>query len=87
MFGTADVFLEMVRSGYPYLCEAQGVRQGEGVALQGQLAQQVEVRTRRDGPVQVLFLMERQPEGSWCINGCVPMASRAWGQEARAPGG
>src|SRR5262245_37514020 len=50
MFGTADVFVEMVRSSYPYLCEAQSVRPAELVALQGQLAQQVEVRGRRGEP-------------------------------------
>ena len=86
MFGTADLFLEMVRSGYPFLCGWQGVRAGELVALQGQLAQQVEVRTRHEGVVRVLLLMERQPDGTWCVNGCLPMAHRAWGQEAGAQG-
>ena len=86
MFGTADLFLEMVRSGYPFLCEWQRASPGELVALQGQLAQQVEVRTRHEGVVRVLFLMERQPDGTWCVNGCLPMARRSWGQEAWAPG-
>lgn len=74
MFGTADVFMEMVRSGYPFLYQPRCVSFGEVVALEGQLAQQMKVRGPDGEQVHVLFLMERQPDGTWRVSGCVPIA-------------
>jgi hypothetical protein len=73
MFGTADVFMEMVRSGYPFLYQPRRFSFGEVVALEGQLAQQMQLCGPHGETVHALFLMERQEDGSWRVNGCVPI--------------
>lgn len=69
-FPSADVFMNMVRNGYPPVYRPQSVTFGE-------------VRNSPVGPLQKVFLtgpdgkgyvaiysLQKQPDGSWKINGC-----------------
>jgi hypothetical protein len=72
-FGTAETFLRMVRTGYlpvyrPREVEFQGLEaaeDGDG------LVQRVLLIGPDGRPVEALYLMQRQPDGSWRINGCI----------------
>jgi hypothetical protein len=70
MFGTPDVFLNMVRTGYapvyrPREVEFRALVEGEGGPVQ-----QVLVVGPDGVPVLALYSMQRQTDGSWRINGC-----------------
>ncbi|MCI0571802.1 MAG: DUF4864 domain-containing protein [Myxococcaceae bacterium] len=82
VFGTPVVFMEMIRSGYPALHRPRRVSFGELVALDGQLAQQVRVWGADHESGMFLFLMERQRDGTWRVNGCVTVAE---GRGAHSP--
>jgi ketosteroid isomerase-like protein len=72
-FGTAETFLGMVRTGYrpvyrPREIEFQGLEaaeDGDG------LVQRVLLIGPDGQPVEALYLMQRQPDGRWRINGCI----------------
>jgi hypothetical protein len=70
MFGTPEIFMDMVRQGYPPVHRPQGYTFGT-------------LRLEPDGPVQeviitdaagtqwlALYSMELQPDGTWKISGC-----------------
>lgn len=69
LFPSADIFMTMVRSGYPQVYRPRSVEFGQIVE-------------RAEGPVQQVFItgpdgrnwvavyeLERQPDGTWKING------------------
>ena len=69
-FGSADIFMEMVRTGYaavyrPRTVEFRGLH-SEG----GRLLQDVFVVGPDGNPALAIYEMQRQPDGSWRINGC-----------------
>ena len=68
-FGTAERFLEMVRSGYAPVYRAEDLAFGEIAIENGIPVQAVEIHTLEGEGVLALYLMERQPDGSWRING------------------
>jgi hypothetical protein len=71
LFGNADNFMAMVRQGYPQVHRAREAEFRELVEMNGQPAQRV-VLIGPDGQVVVaLYPMERQPDGSWRIDGCL----------------
>ncbi|WP_395682826.1 DUF4864 domain-containing protein [Inquilinus sp.] len=70
MFGTADNFLAMVRQGYPPVYRPRSVDFRELVTTEGRIVQKV-LFVGPDGvPVIAEYFMERQPDGSWRIDGC-----------------
>ena len=70
MFGTADNFLGMVRTGYPAVYRPRSVDFRELVTTEGRIVQKV-LFVGPDGvPVIADYFMEQQPDGSWRINGC-----------------
>jgi hypothetical protein len=70
MFGDADTFMRMVRTGYRPVYRSSGVEfRGLGV-VGGRLIQQVYIAGPDGVPVLALYEMQRQPDGSWRINGC-----------------
>ena len=68
-FGTAERFLEMVRSGYAPVYQAEDLAFGEIAVENGTPVQAVEIHTLEGEGVLALYFMERQPDGSWRING------------------
>src|SRR5436190_7600536 len=70
MFGSAEIFMDMVRQGYQpvYRPRAFGFR--EIVDLNGQPAQKVHVVGPDGRPVTAFYPMTRLPDGSWRIDGC-----------------
>jgi hypothetical protein len=68
-FGTPEEFLNMVRTGYGQVYRAAQVSFRELVIEQGVPVQPVEIRGMDGTGVLALYFMERQPDGSWKING------------------
>lgn len=71
LFGTPDVFIDMVRRGYQPVYRPAQVGFGELVVLDGQLTQLVRLVGPDGSPVLALYSMEQQPDGRWRIGGCV----------------
>lgn len=70
MFGTPDNFLAMVRQGYPPVYRPRSVDFRELVTSEGRIVQKV-LFVGPDGvPVVAEYFMQRQPDGSWRIDGC-----------------
>jgi hypothetical protein len=70
MFGTADRFMEMVRTGYPVVYRPASVIFLNPVRVDGQLFEGVQL-TDADGSVWLAtYRLERQPDRSWRISGC-----------------
>lgn len=68
-FHDPDTFMAMVRTGYQPVYRARGVEFRDLGEVENRLIQQVYM-TGPDGiPVLALYEMQRQPGGSWRING------------------
>ena len=70
MFGTSDIFMDMVRQGYQPVYRPRVFDFREIVDLHGQPAQKVHVIGPDGRPVTAIYPMARQPDGSWRIDGC-----------------
>ena len=70
-FGTPEQFLEMVRAGYFPVYRAQDLTFRDITIENGAPVQSVEIRDVQGEGVLALYFMERQPDGSWKINGCI----------------
>jgi len=69
-FPSVDAFMAMVKSGYQPVYRPQSVTFGQIVETDRGVLQQVFV-TGPDGKNYVaIYSMERQPDGTWKINGC-----------------
>jgi hypothetical protein len=69
VFHDADTFMAMVRTAYQSVYRARGVEFRDLGMVEKRLIQQVYM-TGPDGiPVLALYEMQRQPDGSWRING------------------
>ncbi len=76
-FGSAPVFLRMVREGYPVVYRPATVAFFVPEFAQG-LALQTVRMTDADGKAWLAFYqLERQPDGSWRIGGCIVEPDRA----------
>jgi ketosteroid isomerase-like protein len=71
MFGTADRFIDMVRRGYEPVYRPREVEFLDVVLVHGRTTQVVYLVGPDGVPVQALYFMERQPDGTWRIDGCV----------------
>lgn len=71
MFGTAGVFMTMVRKGYAPIYRHQKFEFGEGRVADGKIAQQVHIIDADGVPWEALYTLEQQPDGSLKISGCV----------------
>jgi len=70
MFGTAEIFMDMVRQGYQPVYRPRIFDFREIVELHGQPAQKVHV-VGPDGRAHTAFYpMTQLPDGSWRIDGC-----------------
>ena len=70
MFGTSDVFMDMVRQGYQPVYRPRVFDFREIVDLHGQVTQKVHVIGPDGRPVTAFYPMTRLPDGTWRINGC-----------------
>jgi ketosteroid isomerase-like protein len=71
IFRSADNFMAMVRNGYQPVYRPREVRFGDLVDLDGALIQKVYVTGPDGRRALALYVMERQADGSWRINGCM----------------
>ncbi|MBM3601134.1 MAG: DUF4864 domain-containing protein [Alphaproteobacteria bacterium] len=74
IFGTAEIFMEMVRTGYAPVYRPRDVSFKDIVVFQGQPTQRVVIIGPDGVPVMALYMMQRQPDGTWLINGCTLVA-------------
>jgi Domain of unknown function (DUF4864) len=70
LFQSPEAFMQMVRQGYPPVYRPQSVTFGDMVDTPAGPMQKVFL-TGPDGKGYVaLYALQRQPDGSWLINGC-----------------
>ena len=78
-FGTAENFLEMVRTSYPAVYRPKTVK-FEAPQLVDDVVVQLVRLTDADGRTWIaLYPMQREPDGTWRIDGC--QLARLAGQE------
>jgi hypothetical protein len=71
IFKDPDTFMSMVRSGYQPVYRPQEVEFRDLVPVEGRWTQRVLVIGPDGVPVVAQYMMEKQPDGSWRIDGCV----------------
>ena len=78
MFRTPERFLHMVQQSYEPVYRPRSVIFEDLATLQGTPTQPVLLLSPQGIPVRALYLMERQPNGVWKVNGCylVPVESQ-----------
>ena len=70
MFGTPEIFMDMVRQGYQPVYRPRVFDFREIVTLHGEVTQKVHVVGPDGRPVTAYYPMVRLPDGTWRINGC-----------------
>ncbi len=71
IFPTADVFMDMVKRAYPPVYRPQSFRFGEtGNDPLGRPSQKVTLVGPDGKTYEALYSMQRQPDGTWRIQGC-----------------
>ena len=70
MFGSAEIFMDMVRQGYQPVYRPRAFDFREIVELHGQPAQTVDVIGPDGKPVIAVYPMRQLPDGTWRIDGC-----------------
>ena len=78
-FGSADNFLEMVRTSYAVVYRPRSVLFEAPVLIDGEVVQPVRMTDAEGRGWIALYPMQRQPDGSWRTNGC--QLGRLAGQE------
>lgn len=73
IFPTANIFMQMVRRGYQPVYRPRSYAFAELTEIDGNLTQTVRIVGSDGDPATALYIMERQPDGSWKIGGCVLM--------------
>jgi hypothetical protein len=71
LFGDAERFMAMVRDGYQPVYRPRSVEFRDLILEQGRPTQRVLVVGPDGVPVVARYFMQRQPDGSWRIDGCV----------------
>jgi Domain of unknown function (DUF4864) len=69
-FGSAERFMEMVRTSYPAVYRPKSVDFGAPVFVHGEVVQPVGLTDAEGRAWMALYPMQRQPDGSWRTNGC-----------------
>jgi hypothetical protein len=71
LFPSPEIFMSMVRQGYPPIYRRQSYSFGEvGLDMSGAPMQRVTIIDMNGKAWTALYTMERQPDGSWKIIGC-----------------
>jgi hypothetical protein len=74
MFGSSEIFMDMVRQGYRPVYRPRVFEFREIVTLHGMVTQKVHVVGPDGRPVTAFYPMTQQPDGSWRIEGCILQA-------------
>ena len=69
-FVNPDIFMQMVRSGYAAVYRPRDVEFRTLRLENGRLFQEVFVIGPDGNPALAIYEMQRQPDGTWRINGC-----------------
>lgn len=75
--GSSNRFLAMVRGAYPMVYRPSSVSFHKPEEEDGSVLQLVEIKDGDDKSWLALFALERQPDTSWRISGCV-VAENHW---------
>ena len=70
MFGSPENFIAMVQHGYPPVYRPRQSAFGPLVSEQDRIIQKVEILGPDGVNYLALYAMEKQPDGTWKINGC-----------------
>lgn len=70
IFGSPEIFMDMVRQGYQPVYRPQTFDFREIVTLNGQVTQKVHVVGPDGRPVTAFYPMTQLPDGTWRIDGC-----------------
>ena len=70
MFGSSEIFMDMVRQGYQPVYRPREFDFREIVTLHGQITQKVHVVGPDGQPVTAFYPMTQLPDGTWRIDGC-----------------
>jgi len=71
IFPTAEIFMQMVKRGYQPVYRPQSFRFGQaGDDPFGRPSQRITVVGPDGKTYEALYSMERQPDGTWLIQGC-----------------
>mgnify|MGYP006315008759 CR=1 FL=1 len=71
IFPTPEIFMSMVKQGYPQVYRPQAFNFTEAlIDPLGRPAQKMRVVGPDGKTYEALYSMERQPDGTWLINGC-----------------
>ena len=71
IFPDAETFMAMVRNSYAPVYRHKSFEFGEARAADGKIAQRVHILDADGAPWEALYTLERQPDGSVKISGCV----------------
>ena len=71
MFGSSDKFMRMVRQGYQPVYRPRQVQFGLLARIEGQVTQRVLLIGPDGLPATALYVMQRLPDGTWRIDGCM----------------
>lgn len=69
-FKTPAMFMQMVKTAYKPVYRPRSVIFEEMTIIEGFLTQPVLLMSTEGVPVRALYVMEKQPDSSWKINGC-----------------
>jgi len=70
LFPTPEIFIEMVRRGYPPVYRSRQVEFGPLAMRDGELVQEVELVGPDGSPATALYSLVQDPSGTWVISGC-----------------
>jgi ketosteroid isomerase-like protein len=70
LFGNAENFMGMVKSSYQAVYRPRSVLFENITTIQASLTQPVLLLDPDGVPMRALYLMEKQPDGNWRVNGC-----------------
>ena len=71
IFPSAEIFMQMVRQGYQPVYRPKSFAFDDPTEIDGKLVQPVQVIGPNGIPVTAIYIMERQPDGSWKIGACM----------------
>jgi hypothetical protein len=80
-FETSEKFMAMVRTAYQPVYRPRSVLFGEIIMLEGTPAQKVLMMASDGELVTALYLMEKQPNNNWRIQGCFLIPVELAGQD------
>ncbi|MDT7953666.1 MAG: DUF4864 domain-containing protein [Acetobacteraceae bacterium] len=71
LFGDAPHFMAMVKRAYPPVYRPRSFTFGTVESVEDRVVQRVTLVGPDGAPAEALYTMEREPDGTWRIDGCV----------------